>query len=180
MSVDWMKPIQQRNGRAAIDTGKYDADGNRIVLFECFDKTWSARGLPVTGLFYFGEAKSGCDIINIPPTDVFFVSGEVNAPGSFPLKEGTSLQQALSLAQGATFKGSLKDGIIFREDPSTGKRDEIRADFAAIMGGKKDDIAIRANDVIIVPNSKFKSAMAPILNAFGYGASIAAGGRVIR
>ena len=120
------------------------------------------------------------DIVNIPPTDVFFVSGEVNAPGSFPLKDGTSLQQALSLAQGATFKGSLKEGIIFREDPSTGKRDEIRADFAAIMSGKKDDIMIRANDVVMVPSSKLKSAMAPILNAFGYGASMAAGGRVIR
>ena len=48
------------------------------------------------------------------------------------------------------------------------------------MSGKKDDIVIKANDVIIVPNSKFKSAMAPILNAFGYGASMAAGGRVIR
>ena len=120
------------------------------------------------------------DIINIPPTDFFFVSGEVNAPGSFPLKEGTSLQQALSLAQGATFKGSLKEGLIFREDPLTGKREEIKADFAAIMSGKKDDIVIKANDVIIVPNSKFKSAMAPILNAFGYGASMAAGGRVIR
>src|SRR5437868_15234704 len=120
------------------------------------------------------------DIVNIPPTDVFFVSGEVNAPGSFPLKDGTTLQQALSLAQGATFKGSLKDGLIFREDPSTGKREEIRADFAAVMGGKKEDIVIKPNDVIMVPNSKFKSAMAPILNAFGYGASVAAGGRVIR
>src|SRR5439155_4552574 len=29
------------------------------------------------------------DIVHIPPTDVFFVAGEVKAPGSFPLKEGT-------------------------------------------------------------------------------------------
>ncbi|HVF90214.1 MAG TPA: polysaccharide biosynthesis/export family protein, partial [Blastocatellia bacterium] len=31
------------------------------------------------------------DIINIPPSDVFFIAGEVRAPGSFPLKEGTTL-----------------------------------------------------------------------------------------
>ena len=34
------------------------------------------------------------DIINIPRADVFFVAGEVQAPGSFPLKkEGTTLRQ---------------------------------------------------------------------------------------
>ena len=28
------------------------------------------------------------DIVNIPPADVFYVAGEVNAPGSFPLSGG--------------------------------------------------------------------------------------------
>src|SRR5262249_52612288 len=37
------------------------------------------------------------DIINIPNGDVFFVAGEVRSPGSFPLKEGTTLRQAGSL-----------------------------------------------------------------------------------
>ena len=37
------------------------------------------------------------DTVNIPPTDVFFVAGEVNQPGSFPLKDGTTLRQAISL-----------------------------------------------------------------------------------
>ena len=27
------------------------------------------------------------DIVQIPPSDVFFVAGEVKAPGAFPLKE---------------------------------------------------------------------------------------------
>src|SRR5262249_36593170 len=53
------------------------------------------------------------DIVNIPPADVFFVAGEVQAPGSFPLKEGTTLRQAISLAQGTTFKAALGRGIIF-------------------------------------------------------------------
>src|SRR5262249_48528376 len=29
------------------------------------------------------------DIINIPPTDIFFVAGEVRSPGSYALREGT-------------------------------------------------------------------------------------------
>jgi len=106
------------------------------------------------------------DIINIPATDFFFVAGEVNAPGSFTLKEGTSLRQAISLAQGTNFKAATSRGIIFRENAS-GKREELHVDIGAIMSGKKDDIAIAANDIIMVPNSRTKSIGGAVLKAFG-------------
>jgi len=111
------------------------------------------------------------DIINIPNGDVFFVAGEVRSPGSFPLKEGTTLRQAVSLAQGLTFKASAGSGVIFREDQATGKRQEIKIDIAQVMAGKKEDIPILANDVVIVPNSRFKSAAGTVLNAFGVNAA---------
>ena len=107
------------------------------------------------------------DIIHIPPTDVFFVAGEVNAPGSFPLKEGTTLRQAISLAQGATFQGASNRSIIFREDLTTGKRQEIAVDIPAIMNGKLQDMPILANDIIIIPNSRLKSVTSTLLKAFG-------------
>ena len=107
------------------------------------------------------------DIVHIPPTDVFFVAGEVNAPGSFVLKEGTTLRQAISLAQGANFNAAADRGIIFREDPATGKRDEIKVDIPAVMNGKKPDIPIAANDIVIVPNSRLKSIGGTLLRAFG-------------
>ncbi|MBI4469480.1 MAG: polysaccharide biosynthesis/export family protein [Acidobacteria bacterium] len=106
------------------------------------------------------------DIINIPATDVFFVSGEVKGAGSFPLKEGTTLRQAISIAQGMTFRASPGHGIIFREDQATGKREEIRVDIGAVMKGKKDDIRLAANDIIIVPSSAVKTVGAPMLQAF--------------
>ena len=109
------------------------------------------------------------DIVNIPQTDVFFVAGEVREPGSFPLKEGTTLRQAISLAQGLTFKAASGSGIIFRDDPASGHRQEIRVDVGAIMNGKKDDIAILANDIIIVPNSRSKSVSSVLLNSFSTG-----------
>lgn len=108
------------------------------------------------------------DIINIPISDVFFISGEVHAPGSFPLKDGTTLSQAISLAQGTTFKAALNRGIIFREDLATGTRLEVKVDVGAVMGGKNQDIPILANDVIIIPNSKMKSVGSAILSGFGY------------
>lgn len=106
------------------------------------------------------------DIINIPPSDVFFVAGEVNAPGSFALKEGTTLQQAISLAQGTNYKAALNRGIIFREN-SSGKREELHVDIGAIMSGKKEDVEISANDIIMVPNSRTKSIGGALLRAFG-------------
>ena len=106
------------------------------------------------------------DIINIPTTDVFFVSGEVKAPGSFPLKEGTTLQQAISLAQGTVFKSKADETIIFREN-SDGKREAIKVDLSAVMKGKKPDVPIMANDIIMVPNSTMKSIGGALLSAFG-------------
>jgi polysaccharide export outer membrane protein len=107
------------------------------------------------------------DIINVPRADVFFIAGEVRAPGSFPLKEGTTLRQAVSLAQGMTFNAKPERCIIFREDPALGSRQEIRVDVKAVMKGKKDDIPLLANDMIIIPNSRKKSIGGALLQALG-------------
>jgi polysaccharide export outer membrane protein len=106
------------------------------------------------------------DIVNIPPSDVFYVAGEVKAPGSFSLKEGTTLRQAISLAQGTNYNAATERAIIFRDDAS-GTRQEIQVDIAAVMKGKKEDVPIIANDIIIVPNSRMKSLGGALIKAFG-------------
>jgi polysaccharide export outer membrane protein len=111
------------------------------------------------------------DIVNIPQADVFFVAGEVNAPGSFPLSEGTTLRQAIALSQGTTMNASLGSGVIFRTDVATGKRVEIPVDVGAVMKAKKDDIPILANDIVIVPNSRSKTIGNAVLKAVGMGAA---------
>lgn len=103
------------------------------------------------------------DIVHIPQSDVFFVAGEVKSPGSFPLKEGTTLRQAISLAQGTNFEGKLDQSIIYREDIQTGTRQEIKIDVGAVMTGKKEDVPIMANDIIIIPNSKTKTITKSVL-----------------
>ncbi len=110
------------------------------------------------------------DIVNIPPNEVFFVAGEVQTPGSFALKEGTTLRHAISLAQGTNFKADVKRGIIFREDPGSGKKREVNVDIAAVMNGRQEDVAILPNDIIYVPNSKMKTVTTPLLQALGLNA----------
>jgi polysaccharide biosynthesis/export protein len=111
------------------------------------------------------------DIVNIPRADVFFVAGEVRAPGQFTLKEGTTLRQAISLAQGTTFSAKAGNGVIFREDPVSGSRQELKVDIGDVMSGKKQDLPIMANDVIIIPNSRSKSVGSVLLMAFGVNAA---------
>ena len=111
------------------------------------------------------------DIVNIPPADVFYVAGEVNAPGSFPLSEGTTLRQAIALSQGTTMNAALGSGVIFRQDAATGKRIEIPIDIGSVMKAKKEDVALMANDIVIVPNSRSKTIGNAILKAVGMGAA---------
>jgi polysaccharide export outer membrane protein len=117
------------------------------------------------------------DIVNIPPAEVFFIAGEVREPGSFPLRHGTTLRQAISLAQGMTSKAAGSQSVIYREDVD-GRRREIKVDLNAIMRGGGDDMTLAANDIVIVPNSALKSTALPILNAFGAGLAWAIGGRL--
>ena len=107
------------------------------------------------------------DIVNIPQSEIFFVAGEVLKPGSFSLNEGTTLRHAISLAQGTNFKADMKRGIIFRDEPGTGKKKEINVDIAAVMKGKSEDVPILPNDIIVVPNSRMKTITAPLLQALG-------------
>ena len=111
------------------------------------------------------------DSVNIPPADVFYVAGEVNAPGQFPLSEGTTLRQAMALAQGTTFNAAMGEGIIFRTDLATGRRDEIKVNIGEVMKNKKSDLTLQANDIVMVPNSKGKTIGNAILKAFGMGAA---------
>jgi polysaccharide export outer membrane protein len=103
-------------------------------------------------------------IIHIPQAEVFFVGGDVNAPGSFMFKEGATLRQAITLAQGMKSTAASDRAIIFREDPVTRKRQEIRVDASKIMNGKQDDVVINANDIVIIPNSRGKSLSAALLS----------------
>lgn len=140
------------------------ASGSQYLLMKL-----NINGL-LEGRFDQNRVLEPGDVINIPVADVFFIGGEVVAPGSFPLKEGTTLRQAISLAQGTTFRAAADRGIIFREARETGKRQEIQVDVSAVMRGKKEDISIQANDIIIVPNSRFKSVGSALLSAFGMSA----------
>jgi polysaccharide biosynthesis/export protein len=170
---DQKKDGQKKDDRKNVDQSGVEAsaDSNKEQPPESDEAPrYELRSVNINGLlkgrFDQDMFLEPGDIVNIPTSDVFFVAGEVNQPGSFALKEGTTLRQAISLAQGTNFKAATDRGVIFREN-SNGKREEMRVDIASVMSGKKEDIPILANDIIIVPNSRVKSIGGALLRAFG-------------
>jgi polysaccharide export outer membrane protein len=105
------------------------------------------------------------DVVYVPPADVFYIAGEVKAPGQFRLRQGITLRQAISLAGGTLFKARLSKGVIFRNDPVTGNFTELPVDIGAVMSGKNQDMPILGNDVIWIPNSSAKSIGSTVINA---------------
>lgn len=59
------------------------------------------------------EVRPG-DTVMVPPADLFYVYGQVNTPGAFPLLEGMSVRQALARAGGPTLAGSEKKITVHR------------------------------------------------------------------
>lgn len=149
-------------------SGDQSSDEPRLKDSELLARQYTLIKLNINGLmkgnFEQNMFLKPGDIVTIPPTDMFFVTGQVKAPGSFQLKDGTSLRQAIALAQGFTPTASPGKGIIFRENPETGKRLELKVDLGAVMSGKQDDMLIYPNDVIVVPQSGLKAVAMPALN----------------
>ena len=101
------------------------------------------------------------DIVNIPQADVYlvggdvyFVGGEVKSASAFPFTQGVTVLQAIARARGASSGAKPGKAIILRQDPNTGKRQEITVDLDAVTGGKQKDIPLQPNDIVILPTAQ--------------------------
>lgn len=81
------------------------------------------------------------DTLFVPDADQFYINGQVNRAGSFPIVAGMTIRQALAIAGGVTATGSAgKVGLI------RGGAKEIDADPSVI---------VQKNDVIVVKERLF-------------------------
>lgn len=118
------------------------------------------------------------DVINVPKGGMFFVDGAVNKAGAYqlPSKENTVIQ-AIAMASGLKYEAKASDIKIFR-DIGEGEREIITVDYDAIKSGEKDDVKIKENDIIIVPESGVKNFLSGFMNtikglvSFGFGKAL--------
>jgi polysaccharide biosynthesis/export protein len=107
------------------------------------------------------------DVITVPEAESIYVVGAVRKPGAFPLNqhESVSVLQALSMAEGLGSTPAPQDSKILRIAQGSGERKEIPVDLKKVMAGKSEDLALRANDILFVPDSTSKKAAARALEA---------------
>jgi polysaccharide biosynthesis/export protein len=124
-------------------------------------------------------ALSG-DVITVPKADLVYVVGAVHKSGGFALseKEQISVLQAVSLAEGLDKVASGKSARILRQANPGEERTELAVNVDKIMEGRAEDISLRPNDILFIPNSMAKSAsMRALEAAIQAGTGIAIWGR---
>jgi len=111
------------------------------------------------------------DIINVSSRGVFFVGGEVNRPGVYPMGgalsvgqatgisgegviENITLLEALSEAGGITAIAARSKMHILRTE--NGKRIDILVDQVKLSKGEVADPILHPNDIIYIPSSYFR------------------------
>jgi len=119
----------------------------------------------------------GGDVLYVPQRQkqFFFVVGDVVKPGVYEIRADEPsllLSQALSKAGGPLRTAKMGSGLLVRVDRA-GARQELSADFKAILQGRKPDLAVEPNDIIFIPGSTAKTLGYGMLGAIpnlAYGA----------
>ena len=86
---------------------------------------------------------AGGDVIYVPKQPTFYVYGEVQHPGSFPVQRNMTVRQALASAGGFTARASERSINVYRKD-AKGQRTSVRLDDP-----------VQSDDVLYVGESLF-------------------------
>ncbi|MBN2097696.1 MAG: polysaccharide export protein [Candidatus Omnitrophica bacterium] len=86
----------------------------------------------------------------------FFVYGEVNRPGTYPIEESATVLKAISMAGGFTKFGSSSRVKVLRPKKGEAGYETIKININDVMNGNSDaDIAIQPEDIIVVSEGMF-------------------------
>ena len=107
------------------------------------------------------------DIITVPKAELVYVIGAVKRSGGFTLgeKEQISVLEALSLAEGLDRLAAAKSARILRQTSAGSERTQIPINLTRILGGQTEDVVLRANDILFVPNNASKGATLRVIEA---------------
>ncbi len=107
------------------------------------------------------------DVISVPRAEMVYVVGEVKKAGGFPLteRENLSVLQAIALAEGVSPTAAPGRAKILRASAGGSTRTEIAVDVKKILGGRSNDVALQADDILFIPNHLAKKAAGRALEA---------------
>ncbi|MGH9847796.1 MAG: polysaccharide biosynthesis/export family protein [Blastocatellia bacterium] len=124
------------------------------------------------------------DFINVPESGIFYVSGNVNKPGAYPLKETVRLSQAIAIAGGVAQDSKKREIHLVRSTGSGGADQTATAeqivDLTEIEKNPGKDIILRPYDVILVPESTRAKQARTLMQTFAGGIASALGWGILR
>ena len=126
--------------------------------------TIAIQDLLESGNSSFNIAIYGGDFISVPSAGIVYVEGAgVSQPGGYVLQshgEQITVLKAVALAHGLTGYAKSDDAVIFRMNPNTGQRDQIPVRIRQIEKNKTEDVAMKSNDILYVPDSVGRKVLA--------------------
>jgi polysaccharide export outer membrane protein len=106
----------------------------------------------------------GGDIVNIPRAGIVYILGfGIGQAGGYVMQghgDKMTTLKAVALAHGLTAFARADDSVILRNNSQTGKRDLIHVPLKKIQAHKADDVELFSNDILYIPDSKAKKALA--------------------
>lgn len=113
-----LQPIDReyRVSEVIARAGGIRPDGADYVILR--RETGEELRLPFEKLAMGGDADDPVvlpgDKLYVPPAENYFIYGQINAPGAFPLKGELTLRKAIARSGGVTPSGSMKRVKVFR------------------------------------------------------------------
>jgi polysaccharide export outer membrane protein len=120
----------------------------------------------------------GGDTVTVPQAGIVYVLGAgIAQPGGYVLQghgEQVTVLRAVALAHGLTGFAKANSAVIMRNNPLTGRREAIHVRLKDIEKHKSEDIPLKSNDILYIPDSAGKKVLARGAQAaIGIGTSVA-------
>ncbi len=104
----------------------------------------------------------GGDVVTVPRAGVVYAVGAVLHPGGFVMqsdRQQLTVLKVLSLAGGLANTAKPGSAVILRQPPGSSQRQQLPVDVKKILALKSEDISLRQNDILYVPDSTGKHAL---------------------
>ncbi len=123
---------------------------NQVVVMGTRDGQPFSRKIDVTSIFLDGHGEdditlAGGDDVFVPKAQMFYIYGEVNRPGQYPVERNMTVMQALAAGGGPTTRGS-EDRIKLSRRDDTGR---------LVKASPELSDTVKPDDVIYVNESFF-------------------------
>jgi polysaccharide export outer membrane protein len=98
------------------------------------------------------------DVISVPKGQMVYILGNVLHPINIVVggDKSVTVLQAIAIASGLAKAAKSKETRILRLTPGSAKRTELVVNVQDMLRGKLDDVTLKPEDILFVPNSLAK------------------------